>query len=638
MKIRRKQKNLFVCVISFVFVLLVWLGFGSVTPLCVSGAQADSDSVVFIGDGSQVGFADAGFTKVNGAGYSTNLQFFQGQIDESDLPNKYRHGVVTGDSLPVGATGSALKFYTHSWASEAIKLTFGTTVNIDEISQLEFRVYFRIANTQAKGCLFLCSAEDKGENGTSVLVDLSEYGQGEWLTIVVRGDSLEKLKDKNGKFNSMILAYATSGGGNTTPYGYFYIDEITARTACTVTYEYGNGKANVVQQVHAGEKLQQPQIPTQNGKVFAGWYDGDKAYDFSKRVERDLTLSAKWFTVDTANALTGVYQGLVNTDKYICLNADGRVEFIRFLTQNGTFVNAQEGIVVYSDGVSIIEKVDDKLVFDNEEFSKIDSVSVEYADGAFKAISLYPVGAVVMPLDRESTESKRFIGWVSAVDGKSFDFSTPIVESISVYAKYESTYIADSEYAKYAGYYYSVEEDIMIALQENKVATLTRAGQENSWAYGVFVDGSLVIWLPNGIYNATVVPAGLLIGSQTYVRLGDYTIRFVDGANVYSVEVKAGEVLQKPADPVKQGYVFEGWYADGDENAFAFGEVVYASRTLYAKWSVDKNATDLTRIALTAGIIVLALGVVAVGFLATIKFIKKAKGKDEENGVCEKDD
>ena len=638
MKIRRKQKTLFVCVMSFVFALLVWLGAGGFSALSVSGAQADNDSVVFIGDGSQVGFADAGFTKVNGAGYSTNLQFFEGRIDESDLPHNYRHGIVTGDGLPVGATGASLKFYTHSWASEAIKLTCGTTVNIDDISQLEFRVYFRIANTQAKGCLFLCSADDKGENGTSVLVDLSEYGQGEWLTIVVRGDSLEKLKDKNGKFNSMILAYATSGGGNTTPYGYFYIDEITARTACTVTYEYGNGKASVVQQVHAGEKLQQPQIPTQNGKVFAGWYDGDKAYDFSKRVERDLTLSAKWFTVDTANSLTGVYQGAVNTDKYICLNADGRVEFIRFLAQNGTFVNAQEGIVVYADGVSIIGKAGNKLVFENEEFIKTDSVSVEYEDGAFKATSLYPVGAVVTPLDRESTESKRFIGWVSAIDGKTFDFSAPIAESVSVYAKYESTYIADSEYAKYAGCYYSVEDDRMIALQANKVATITQAGQEISCTYGVFVDGSLVIWLSSGIYNATVVPAGLLIGSQTYTRLGDYTIRFVDGASAYIVEVKAGGVLQKPADPVKQGYVFEGWYTEGDEQAFVFGKVVHANRTLYAKWSVDKNATDFTGVALTAIIAALAVGVVAFGVLAAIKFIKSAKRKEEENGVYKKDD
>uniref|UniRef100_UPI0037DC36ED InlB B-repeat-containing protein n=1 Tax=Candidatus Methanomassiliicoccus intestinalis TaxID=1406512 RepID=UPI0037DC36ED len=43
----------------------------------------------------------------------------------------------------------------------------------------------------------------------------------------------------------------------------------------------------------------------------------------------------------------------------------------------------------------------------------------------------------------------------------------------------------------------------------------------------------------------------------------NYTVSFVDGDNELStLDVKDNSLVKQPADPVKDGYIFAGWYAD----------------------------------------------------------------------------
>lgn len=51
------------------------------------------------------------------------------------------------------------------------------------------------------------------------------------------------------------------------------------------------------------------------------------------------------------------------------------------------------------------------------------------------------------------------------------------------------------------------------------------------------------------------------------------------------VEVEEGKTVSKPADPEREGYMFDGWYADLDfEIAFDFSAAIAADTTVYAKW------------------------------------------------------
>ena len=72
-----------------------------------------------------------------------------------------------------------------------------------------------------------------------------------------------------------------------------------------------------------------------------------------------------------------------------------------------------------------------------------------------------------------------------------------------------------------------------------------------------------------------------------------YEVKFNSngGTIVETQSVKKGEVLQKPTDPTKEGYVFDNWYLN--DTVYDFSSKVTKNITLDAKWiKVDKEDTD----------------------------------------------
>ena len=68
------------------------------------------------------------------------------------------------------------------------------------------------------------------------------------------------------------------------------------------------------------------------------------------------------------------------------------------------------------------------------------------------------------------------------------------------------------------------------------------------------------------------------------VEKKEFTISFSDG--VASQKVKEGEKVAKPDNPVKEGYIFKGWY-DGDAE-YDFSSVVTKDISLIAKWEKEE--------------------------------------------------
>lgn len=70
----------------------------------------------------------------------------------------------------------------------------------------------------------------------------------------------------------------------------------------TVTYDSNGGTSVQSDTVTAGEKAEKPTNPSRIGYYFDGWYNGSAKYDFSSAVNSNITLTAKWITIDDANA------------------------------------------------------------------------------------------------------------------------------------------------------------------------------------------------------------------------------------------------------------------------------------------------------------------------------------------------
>lgn len=69
----------------------------------------------------------------------------------------------------------------------------------------------------------------------------------------------------------------------------------------------------------------------------------------------------------------------------------------------------------------------------------------------------------------------------------------------------------------------------------------------------------------------------------------EYTVRFdsMGGTNVPLQNVLEGELAIEPADPIRSGYTFEGWYYNNEE--FNFSTKITSNIQLIAKWSKSSN-------------------------------------------------
>ena len=67
-----------------------------------------------------------------------------------------------------------------------------------------------------------------------------------------------------------------------------------------------------------------------------------------------------------------------------------------------------------------------------------------------------------------------------------------------------------------------------------------------------------------------------------------YTVKYISAGEILSeIVVEEGSKLEKPNDPTREGYVFDGWYIDGEEWSFV-GYVVTSDISLEAKWIIKE--------------------------------------------------
>lgn len=66
------------------------------------------------------------------------------------------------------------------------------------------------------------------------------------------------------------------------------------------------------------------------------------------------------------------------------------------------------------------------------------------------------------------------------------------------------------------------------------------------------------------------------------------------GSGIQSQKVRSAQKALKSDDPVRNGYIFGGWYTDKQlSEPYDFEKSVTRSFTLYAKWIKDESAADL---------------------------------------------
>ncbi|MCM1160553.1 MAG: DUF6273 domain-containing protein [Roseburia sp.] len=155
----------------------------------------------------------------------------------------------------------------------------------------------------SKGTLTLYADKEQGEilwsqpvdtvtneEGIGLSISLEEYGK-EHCTYYL---CIESEEEDGILSNNQELIY--TGYGTEIQGGSLVKDPITYM----VTFDSNGGSKVESQSIIEGSRAVEPVPPTKEGYRFLGWYAGETSFDFSTVIDRDMTLTAGWTTLEKA--------------------------------------------------------------------------------------------------------------------------------------------------------------------------------------------------------------------------------------------------------------------------------------------------------------------------------------------------
>ena len=379
----------------------------------------------------------------------------------------------------------------------------------------------------------------------------------------------------NTSFNATKLTITIdniSKGIRAYGFSYTYNEEIPDEgTYYTVTFESNGGSSVSEQQVNNNDttKAVEPNEPTQDGYVFAGWYDNENLegnpFDFDTYITGNLTLYAKWEKI----AATDEYNYAIETgNKHRFI---GEVTAItgasQFYIQNG------------NNAMYIYDSVAAKKVKVGNTVDVYGLVS-KY-NNLPELTSLVYCDIVGDDTTNSQTPLTSTSNIVEANTFKYFEISGIQLASAFTTNDSQSSYnatfnVGDNTYTLHCGY-----------------KTYVNGGSFTYTDYSVndYVSLKGVIAQHNGSMQLDF----------TYInKMAQYTVTFNSngGSNVNSETVLEGNTVSEPEAPTKAQdenykYTFAGWYIDEElEHEYDFNTPVTSDITLYADW--NKQAIPAT--------------------------------------------
>lgn len=100
--------------------------------------------------------------------------------------------------------------------------------------------------------------------------------------------------------------------------------EGTTVTKYTVTFNSDGGSKVSKQTVESGKTATKPSNPTRSGYTFKGWYLNGSAYNFSNKVTKNITLTAKWEKNKVVNYLVERIESSTEGQIIIYVTLDGK--------------------------------------------------------------------------------------------------------------------------------------------------------------------------------------------------------------------------------------------------------------------------------------------------------------------------
>ena len=347
----------------------------------------------------------------------------------------------------------------------------------------------------------------------------------------------------------------------------------------TVTFDTADGTSIDPQTIKDGGKVSKPDDPTREGYEFKGWTLNGVDYDFTVPVKADLVLTAVWtpvkpktytITFDTDGGTVVPSQTVKDKGTATEPTAPTKTgyEFKGWLLDGKTY-----------DFITPVTK--DVTLKAKWEKTKVESYTVAFdsADGSEVASQTVEQGKTAVKPDDPTREGYTFLGWYAGE--AAYDWDTPVTGNLILTAHWQKneqpqpkTYTVTFDYQNGSpSDARTVSEGNTVTPPENPV----RDGYDfQGW---VGIDGSEFDF-EQPITSDTLVSAKWKKHEDPKPVMHTVTFNSNGGTSIDPQTVQDGLTVRRPADPVKNDYVFDGWYLDN--NQYDFNKPITGDITLTA--------------------------------------------------------
>lgn len=283
-------------------------------------------------------------------------------------------------------------------------------------------------------------------------------------------------------------------------------------------------------------------------------------------------------TVSSEGVVTGLSKGTVTVT---ATTKSGGYKFWFFIWGE-TITTTKYTIVVIDDGeIPEPGKETFTVTFESNGGSAVEDQTVLEGDKVEK------------PED-PTKEGYTFGGWyVDEELTAEYDFDVAVTSDITLYAKWDEIPVAIFTVTFESNGGSAVE--VQTVQEGDKVERPEDPIKEGYNFGGWYVDEELTTEYD---FDAAVT-SDITLYAKWESEIITYNIVFdsVGGSEVAQQEVKEGDIVTEPENPVKEGYLFSGWYLDETySEKYDFSLPVMSSLILYAKWANEiVSVGEITR-------------------------------------------
>lgn len=349
----------------------------------------------------------------------------------------------------------------------------------------------------------------------------------------------------------------------------------------TVSFDSNGGSDVDSQQVEYKDTASQPDNPTLDGYTFQGWtLDGDP-YDFNTPVTSSITLKALWSkNTPVAKKHTVTFDSGKGSkvDSQTVKEGDPVSKPDNPTREGYTFNGWLLGGDPYDFTTLVMQDLTLTASWTKNKSTYTVKFDLNGGDGDI-ADQKVKEGSTIDRPDNPTREGYTFLGWYAG--DAAYDWDTPVTGNLILTAHWQKneqpqpkTYTVTFDYQNGSpSDARTVSEGNTVTPPENPV----RDGYDfQGW---VGIDGSEFNF-EQPITSDTLVSAKWKKHEDPKPVMHTVTFNSNGGTSIDPQTVQDGLTVRRPADPVKNDYVFDGWYLDNDQ--YDFNKPVTGDITLTA--------------------------------------------------------